>query len=68
MDETKKEWEEMLRYMLSDYRCKHPEDSSTDRELVESIMEHFYESGLVEKRNGKYLIGTLVDMKSDVVQ
>ena len=66
--ETKREWEEMLRYMLSDYRIKNPTDLRGDRELLESLMEHFYESGLIGKRDGKYQIGTIVDVKTDLEQ
>jgi hypothetical protein len=58
----------MLRFMISDYRSKNPHDSRGDRELLESLMEHFCESGLVGKRNGKYQIGTLVDVKTDLEQ
>ena len=64
----KREWEEVLRHMLSHYRSKNPMDSRGDRELLESLMEHFYESGLVGKRDGKYQIGTIVDIKTDLEQ
>ena len=61
MSDTKREWAEMLRWMLDDYRQKHPGDVRNDAELAESLMEHFHQSGLVDKENDKYLLPTIVD-------
>ena len=57
MNEHERKWLQTLRVMVSDYRDKHPDDKRSDLELVESLMEHFYESGLVKKgADGKWLL------------
>ncbi|HXT61759.1 MAG TPA: hypothetical protein VN696_01865 [Pyrinomonadaceae bacterium] len=68
MDNAKADWEKMLRYMLSQYRVQNPDDERDDWELLESLMEHFHKSGLIHKKNGKYLIPTLLDTHIKTVQ
>jgi len=57
MNGLERKWTQMLRAMLIDFREKHPNDTRSDWELLESLMEHFYEEGLVKKgTNGKYIL------------
>lgn len=60
-EEQKEKWIEMLRIMISDYRRLKPEDKRTDRELLESLMEHFYKEGLVGKKDGKWVLPKFSD-------
>lgn len=56
MDEQARIWAQQLQAMLIDFRQRHPDDVRSYRELLESLMEHFYESGLVRKgAEGKYI-------------
>jgi hypothetical protein len=59
-DRVMGQWEGMLRFMLADYRARRPDDPRSDRELLESLMERFVRSGLVEKRDGKYVLPEIV--------
>ena len=59
-DHIRSQWEVMLRAMISDYRGRNPDDMRTDRDLLFSLMDHFVARGLVEKRDGKYIIKELV--------
>ena len=67
-DDTKHDWERMLRHMVSQFRAQNPNDPRSDRELLEGLMEHFHQAGVVGKANGKYLIPTLVDEEVETVQ
>jgi hypothetical protein len=39
----------MLQSMLDDYREKHPGDPRSDRQLLDSLMNYFVETGTVRK-------------------
>jgi len=55
--EVKRKWEQTLQAMLIDFRQKNPNDNRSDRELIESLMEHLYESELVKKgASGKWIL------------
>ena len=68
MDSNKAEFREMLDYMISKYRSLNPNDPRSDVELGKSLLEHFYRKGLLGKRDGKYLIPTLVDDDVETLQ
>jgi len=57
--EVKRQWSRLLRAMIVDHRKDHPDDPRTDHELVIAFMETFVCYGVIEKRNGKYVIGEL---------
>jgi len=60
MNDIKNKWSRMLRAMLDAYRRKHPSDTVTDRELLESLIEYFYKSGVVQKtENGRYILSDI---------
>lgn len=64
MNETvdpKKQWHAMLTMMLEEYRIGHPDDHRGDIEIVEDLMDHFVESGLIKKKDGKYIIPKLTN-------
>ena len=50
------QWYRFLRACLDDFRMRWPEDTRTDEQLAEALMEHFVERGLLEKQDGKYKI------------
>lgn len=59
--EIQAQWELALGNMLRDYRSKHPDDARGDRELLESMMEHFCATGLIHKNEaGKYVLPRIV--------
>jgi hypothetical protein len=61
MDHMKK-WEEILREMLFNFRRRCPDDTSTDRELLESVSEYFVSSGLFGKNiDGKFILPTITE-------
>ena len=49
----------MLTHMLEEYRQGNPDDQRGDREVIESLMEHFVKEGVVKKENGKYILPEL---------
>ncbi|HBR16827.1 MAG TPA: hypothetical protein DD725_04345 [Deltaproteobacteria bacterium] len=50
-------WRRMLRAMFRAYRQKEPEDKRSDWELLTSLMNHFYESGLIRKsKDGRFIL------------
>ncbi len=59
--DPKKQWYAMLNHMLEEYREGNPDDSRTDLEIINDLMEYFAESGLVKKKDGKYVIPRLTD-------
>lgn len=57
MDKEKMKWVEMLTDMLNQFRAKNPQDKRSDKELLESLMDHFFLKGRVGKdMNGKYIV------------
>jgi hypothetical protein len=55
-------WTRMLEGMIATYRRRNPADYRTDRQLTESLMEHFARRGLVKKGwDGKYVVPKLIN-------
>ena len=61
MEDIKAEWYRVLRLMLERYRKQNPQDKRGDLELLDSLMKHFVEHGVIRERGGKYLLGRLDD-------
>lgn len=57
--DVKKQWHSMLSHMLAEYRQGNPGDQRNDREVIESLMEHFVKEGIVKKENGKFILSEL---------
>ena len=57
--DVKRQWSQALRAMVATYRANNPNDSRSNIELVESMMESFYEAGLVQKCDDKYVLPEL---------
>jgi len=50
-------WHRMLRNMINDYRRNNPNDKRSDIQLTESLLDHFWVKGLVEKNiDGKWIL------------
>lgn len=54
--DSKKQWYAMLRHMLDEYRKENPDDQRDDTEVAKDIMKYFLETGLIEEKDGKYLL------------
>ena len=59
-EEIKKQWVSMLQHMLDEYRENNPDDTRNDNELLNSLMEHFVESGLIKKKDGKFVLPKMI--------
>jgi hypothetical protein len=65
-DQIQKEWAEHLRFMLADYRRKHPDDLRNDYQLLEDLFSHLHKSGVIKRgADGKYMLGHLLDRDVD---
>lgn len=54
-------WRALLNTSLAEYKQTHPDTTLTDWEILESLMEHLAESGLVRKNaDGKYIVGPII--------
>ena len=60
-DETRKQWKKILTRMLEEYRIQNPKDKRNDRELLDSLFEHFVRTGAVRKEGGKYVLPEIDD-------
>ena len=50
-------WRELLNGCVREYKVSHPNSGASDWEIMESLMEHLVDSGLVAKRrDGKYTV------------
>ncbi|WP_319404790.1 hypothetical protein [uncultured Desulfosarcina sp.] len=58
--ESKEHWAAMLKDMLDTYRENNPDDCQSDEELLHSLMDYFAESGLIKKKDGKYVIPKII--------
>jgi hypothetical protein len=54
-------WVRMLQGMVDVYRRRNPGDFRTDRELAQSLMEHFAREGLVRKEGKRYIVPKLIN-------
>lgn len=62
LSESKQKWSQMLTAMLADYKHKNPHDKRTDLELLNSLMQRFYDDGLIGKTpEGKWLLPEIED-------
>ena len=59
--DPKKQWHAILTHMLEEYRTGNPDDLRGDIEIINDLMEHFVESGLVKKKDGKYILPELTN-------
>jgi hypothetical protein len=54
--EFNRKWASMLQFMINEYRDGNPDDPRTDTELAKSILDYYVEQGIIQKRNGKYIL------------
>lgn len=64
MQKGRQDWVEILQAMIDSYRVTHPEDQRDDRQLAKSIMDFMVSSGVVEVKNGKYIVPNVDDPKA----
>jgi hypothetical protein len=59
LSDGKLRWAALLSLMVQEFRLKHPDDDRSDRDICEGIMQHFLHTGLVERRDEKWIIPVL---------
>ncbi len=63
-EDIKSKWSSMICEMLETYRKENPLDKQSDDQIIKNFMENFVKKGLIEKKNGKYILNKLSDDES----
>lgn len=59
---TKEKWRTFLGHLISEYRMHCPDDQRSATEILNSLMEHFFQEGLVGKNeDGKWVLPKLMN-------
>jgi hypothetical protein len=53
-------WRELLIDALREYKAVNPDTGMTDWEILESLMEHLADKGLVRRKGKKYIVSPFI--------
>jgi hypothetical protein len=57
---VRNQWLEIFNMAIEDFRNSHPDSLKTDKEILDSLCEHFVETGTIIKKDGKYVLPKII--------